>query len=213
MSIKLLLKRISLSAMASDAGPSEMDRSDTTSFSTPFDTAPVDITLLRELVAAIRPNQANDITLASDRLHALCYMLTSHPRYATALRSYLFNIISTRKIVHLCTDTGITLSESFWSAAESSATKANTASVRTRPNEERKSARPDSAALFSRIFFRNRQQTKPTSASNAGTVRPKFHTQKPIVAGILTNQNWIALTANPGSLSTQPGDQERMDPA
>jgi site-specific recombinase len=76
-----------------------------------------DTELLRELIAEIRPKQANDIASATDRLHVLCFLLTSQPRFAAALRRYLLNIISTRKIVHLCTDTGITLSESFWYAA------------------------------------------------------------------------------------------------
>lgn len=76
-----------------------------------------EIDLLRELIAAIRPKRANDIELATDRLHVLCYLLSAQPHYATALRRYLFNIISTRKMVHLCTDTGITLSETFWNAA------------------------------------------------------------------------------------------------
>jgi site-specific recombinase len=76
-----------------------------------------DTELLRELIAEIRPKQANDIAFATDRLHVLCFLLTSKPRFAAALRRYLLNVISTRKIVHLCTDTGITLSESFWTAA------------------------------------------------------------------------------------------------
>jgi len=73
--------------------------------------------LLRELIAEIRPKQADDIASATDQLHVLCFLLISKPRYAAALRRYLFSVISTRKLVHLCTDTGITLSESFLGSA------------------------------------------------------------------------------------------------
>ncbi len=76
-----------------------------------------DTTLLRELIAAIRPNKASNIALASDRLRALCFLLSTKPEYAAALRQYLIAVVSERKLVHLCTDTGITLSEGFWSAA------------------------------------------------------------------------------------------------
>lgn len=76
-----------------------------------------DTTLLRELIAAIRPNKASNVALASDRLRALCFLLSTKPEYAAALRQYLIAVVSERKLVHLCTDTGITLSEGFWSAA------------------------------------------------------------------------------------------------
>ncbi|WP_227544778.1 site-specific recombinase [Sapientia aquatica] len=76
-----------------------------------------DTTLLRELIAAIRPNKASNIALASDRLRALCFLLSTKPEYAAALRQYLIAVVSERKLVHLCTDTGITLSEGFWAAA------------------------------------------------------------------------------------------------
>lgn len=76
-----------------------------------------DTELLRELIAEIRPKRADDIATATDHLHVLCYLLTSRPRYASALRRYLFSVVSARKLVHLCTDTGITLSESFFYAA------------------------------------------------------------------------------------------------
>ncbi|PRC93240.1 site-specific recombinase [Solimicrobium silvestre] len=76
-----------------------------------------DTELIRDLVAAIRPKHADNIELATDRLHALSFKLTAQPKYAVALRNYLFELVSSRKITHLCTDTGITLSEGFWSAA------------------------------------------------------------------------------------------------
>ncbi len=73
--------------------------------------------LLRELIAAIRPKRATDSASATEKLQALSFMLISRPHYAKALRHYLFTFISSRKILHLCTDTGITLSDGFWSAA------------------------------------------------------------------------------------------------
>jgi hypothetical protein len=39
-----------------------------------------DIELLRELIAEIRPKKANDFAFATDRLHVLCYLLTSQHR-------------------------------------------------------------------------------------------------------------------------------------
>ena len=109
MSIEFLLIQIAANATAYEA--------DTANIATIVNAANTANTeLLRELIAEIRPKQADDILLATERLHVLCYLLTSQPRYAAALRHYLFAIISTRKIVHLFTDTGITLSESFWDA-------------------------------------------------------------------------------------------------
>ena len=71
---------------------------------------------LRDLVNAIRPKKATDFGLVTDRLRALSFLLTSQPSYAQALRSYLNSVVASRKMVHLCTDTGITLSDGFWSA-------------------------------------------------------------------------------------------------
>lgn len=76
-----------------------------------------DTTCLRELVDAIRPKRATQIDLATDRLRALCHLLEKRPEFATALRQYLVEIVSTRKVLHLFTDTGITLSTGFWNAA------------------------------------------------------------------------------------------------
>jgi len=76
-----------------------------------------DAKYLRELIAAIRPKRAGQISLATDRIRALCHLLTSQPHYATALRHYLADVISNRKVVHLFTDTGITLASGFWSVA------------------------------------------------------------------------------------------------
>lgn len=76
-----------------------------------------DTLLLRELVVALRPDKASDTALATERLHALCFILTSQPDSASALRNYLLAVIEHRQLVHLCTDTGITLSTGFWGAA------------------------------------------------------------------------------------------------
>jgi len=74
-------------------------------------------TFLIQLVAELRPKRANQVQLATERIQALCFILLSHPHYATALRNYLMAVVSSRKILHLFTDTGITLSEGFWSVA------------------------------------------------------------------------------------------------
>jgi len=73
--------------------------------------------LLIELVAELRPKRANQIQLATDRIQALCFILASNPHFATALRNYLVEVVSSRKMMHLFTDTGITLGEGFWSVA------------------------------------------------------------------------------------------------
>ena len=76
-----------------------------------------DIALLRELVARIRPRKSRDIVSATDNIRALCYVLEQHPAWAEGLREYIANVIVTRKLVHLLTDTGITPNQSFWGAA------------------------------------------------------------------------------------------------
>ncbi len=76
-----------------------------------------DVTLLRQLVAAIRPEKANQTHVATNRLNALIFLLKSHPHYATALGNYVSGLVSSRQSVHLFTDTGITLSNDFWNAA------------------------------------------------------------------------------------------------
>lgn len=71
---------------------------------------------LRTLVAALRPPRANQVEIATERIRALCHLLHTHPHYTTALRQYLIGVVTTRKVTHLFTDTGITLSTGFWSA-------------------------------------------------------------------------------------------------
>lgn len=75
-----------------------------------------DIGLLRELVAALRPRKLNDIAQATDHIRALCYLLEKQAHSRRALSDYLRNIMTSRKLVHLLTDTGITQNKGFWGA-------------------------------------------------------------------------------------------------
>ncbi len=75
-----------------------------------------ELTPLRELVAALRPRRAGDVEQSAQNLRTLCCALESDPGHAQALRSYLARVICTRKLSHLLSDTGITLSIGFWSA-------------------------------------------------------------------------------------------------
>lgn len=75
-----------------------------------------DLSFLRELVAALRPPAADDADRATQNLQALCQALAADPVQALALRTYLDRVISSRKLSHLLTDTGITPSIGFWSA-------------------------------------------------------------------------------------------------
>lgn len=74
------------------------------------------ISLLRDLVAALRPRKINDAEEATDHIRALCFALKQHPDWARALRHYLVQIFVSRKLVHLLTDTGITMNTGFWGA-------------------------------------------------------------------------------------------------
>lgn len=76
-----------------------------------------DISPLRRLVAQIRPRQATDKQRATDNIRALCFVLRQHPAWRKALREYVLQVISSRTLVHLLTDTGITLNNGFWGAA------------------------------------------------------------------------------------------------
>lgn len=75
-----------------------------------------DIGLLHELVAALRPDKINDIAQATDNIRALCYVLNKQPGSKRALSTYLLQILVSRKLVHLLTDTGITQNTGFWGA-------------------------------------------------------------------------------------------------
>ncbi|MFZ6725160.1 site-specific recombinase [Undibacterium sp. MH2W] len=75
-----------------------------------------DIRYLRALIAEIRPQRATDTQRATDNLRALCYVLRRHPAWRKSFRHYLIQVITSRKLVHLLTDTGITLNNGFWGA-------------------------------------------------------------------------------------------------
>lgn len=75
-----------------------------------------DITPLRNLVAELRPKQADDVVRATANLRSLCFVLQHHAHWRSALRRYLIQVLSSRKLVHLLTDTGITYNGSFWDA-------------------------------------------------------------------------------------------------
>lgn len=76
-----------------------------------------DIQYLRHLVEEIRPPRPHDIARATDNMRALCFVLRQRPAWRSALRCYLLQVLTTRKLVHLFTDTGITQNIGFWSAA------------------------------------------------------------------------------------------------
>lgn len=73
-----------------------------------------DIGPLKTLVAELRPKRATDRGQATRNLRALIYLLDDKPLLATALRDYLMQVIGARKLVHLCTDTGILENQSFF---------------------------------------------------------------------------------------------------
>ncbi|MBI3230185.1 MAG: site-specific recombinase [Burkholderiales bacterium] len=75
-----------------------------------------EIALLRDLVGQLRPKRADDLVLATANLRSLCYVLQHHAQWRSALRRYLVQVLTSRKLVHLLTDTGITYSASFWDA-------------------------------------------------------------------------------------------------
>ena len=72
---------------------------------------------LQELIAVLRPPHPADTARATDNVRALCYVLMRHPSWRQALRRYLIQVLTSRHLVHLLTDTGITLNGNFWSAA------------------------------------------------------------------------------------------------
>lgn len=75
-----------------------------------------DIALLLELVDELRPHKINDSAQATDNIRALCYVLHKQPDSKRALSAYLLQILVSRKLVHLFTDTGITQNIGFWGA-------------------------------------------------------------------------------------------------
>lgn len=69
---------------------------------------------LRELVASLRPRRPADAEQARRNVRALIYLLKSNPDMAQTLRAYFVEVISSRKLVHLLTDTGILENQGFF---------------------------------------------------------------------------------------------------
>lgn len=76
-----------------------------------------DTTLLVNLIDTLRPANARHVSIARERIQALCLILQNHPHYAAALRSYLIAVVGKRRMVHLFADSGVTRSEGFWNEA------------------------------------------------------------------------------------------------
>ncbi|CAG4883638.1 conserved membrane protein of unknown function [Georgfuchsia toluolica] len=73
-----------------------------------------DIGPLRALVRTLRPIRSGEVTQATVHLYALIQLLSARPQLAAVLRNYLAEVIGSRKLVHLCTDTGILESAGFF---------------------------------------------------------------------------------------------------
>lgn len=76
-----------------------------------------DTRLLVELINAVRPPRASQTDYATTRLRELCHLLNTQPHYVDGLRTYLIEVVTSRKAVHLFADTGITLHSGFWNVA------------------------------------------------------------------------------------------------
>lgn len=76
-----------------------------------------DVGLLRELIATLRPKIMHDVVQATANIRALTLVLNQDPAIRLALREYLAQVLISRKLVHLLTDTGITANKGFWSSA------------------------------------------------------------------------------------------------
>lgn len=78
--------------------------------------APRDVSLFSELIAAIRPPRIDDVNHAATQIRALIYLLRRDVHKKTALRDYLVQVVSSRKLLHLLTDTGIPHRKGIWGA-------------------------------------------------------------------------------------------------
>jgi site-specific recombinase len=76
-----------------------------------------DIGPLQRLIADLRPRSSKDVKQATGNLQALCHALETRADQAELLRAYLSQILCTRKISHLLTETGISKNTGFWSVA------------------------------------------------------------------------------------------------
>jgi site-specific recombinase len=72
--------------------------------------------LLCQLIAALRPDKAENTTQVVNNIQALCYLLEQHIELRVGLRRHLLHLLSTTKQVHLYTDTGILSNESLYDA-------------------------------------------------------------------------------------------------
>jgi site-specific recombinase len=73
-----------------------------------------DIGPLVRLVDAIRPHRPDESDVAVRSLAALSLHLRTFPAQAHALRTYLLNLLASRRHVHLYTDTGVLANEGFF---------------------------------------------------------------------------------------------------
>jgi site-specific recombinase len=79
--------------------------------------APREVSLFCELIAAIRPARIDDNDYASMQIRSLILVLQHDSEKKRALRDYFVQVISSRKLLHLLTDSGIPLRKGVWAAA------------------------------------------------------------------------------------------------
>ncbi|WP_273429891.1 site-specific recombinase [Chitinibacter tainanensis] len=76
------------------------------------------LSVLAQLVAALRPAKSHDHVAAINNIRALCYLLEQHPDYRAWLRKALFALLDNTRQVDLYTETGILLNESMVTAVK-----------------------------------------------------------------------------------------------
>ncbi|QLG89687.1 site-specific recombinase [Chitinibacter bivalviorum] len=76
------------------------------------------LTMLTQLVAALRPAKPEDHVTAVNNARALCYLLEQHSEYRDSLRNAFFSLLDNTRQVNLYTETGILLNESFMTAVK-----------------------------------------------------------------------------------------------
>lgn len=74
-----------------------------------------DVQLLRDIVTAIRPKNADDAEDASKAIQALCFLCQQHPQYRTLLRDSLLRLLDSRNAISLYSDQGIQSDQGFFS--------------------------------------------------------------------------------------------------
>ncbi|AXK38689.1 site-specific recombinase [Crenobacter cavernae] len=72
--------------------------------------------LLARLIAALRPDDADDVEQATKNVRALTFLLNREPDYRAALRSALLNLMGGTRQVALYTDVGTLSNEGFYPA-------------------------------------------------------------------------------------------------